>query len=156
MATLNSTNYALQNVNVPSEKIAKGEQKGAVYNAITRITYSGNVQAVNDKINLFKLPKGARITNFKCYGVSTGTTGILECGIVANGVDAADANAFGVYDFGGQAVNGQMNGTLTAAAVPAGQDLTLGAETIIQANFTEATDAADGDSATFEIEYVIN
>lgn len=149
MASLYGVNAAKLVANT-GVKIAKGQSSGRVRNFYDELTIVANVNAINDTIDFGSLlPAGARIVGGKVKGPSTGTTGIIKLGYTDNGSDVADDDAFGpTFDFGGQAVEAEING--------AGVGKTLAKATQVQATFTEATDAAAGKKIQVWINYVVD
>jgi hypothetical protein len=155
MATVYSDNYNKAWVNDPSEAIPAGQ-----HNAHKKVVYAeytpvANVLAINDVIKLFKLPKGARVIEATVKAPSLGTTGIMSLGNAASddAVEAADADSLIVVaqlDAGGQAVLGKT----TSASAGAGKK--FAADVDIQLVFTEATDAALGDTIQCWVEFVMD
>ncbi len=92
MAALYSTNYTKQFVNVPSEKIPKGEQYGRVHVAYDDYTFAADVDE-DDTIDFMKIPKGARIIDLHLINTAL-AGGTIDVGWTASddGVEAADAD----------------------------------------------------------------
>lgn len=80
-------------INVPSEKIDKGDYKAHVESIYTSFLGAGEL-ATTDTLFLAKLPAGARVLECKVRCPATGATGIFDIGYQANGVDAADLDGF--------------------------------------------------------------
>ncbi len=151
MADFNAKNYDLIN-SVPSKQADVGEVVGKMKVLFDEFTCGQNVYAISDKILVgAKLPKGARVLEAQLVSPSLGTTGIMQLGFLANGVDAEDLDAFIVSaDAGGQAVKALI------PAGAAGLHKKFEAETQLVINFTEASDAANGDKISVAIHYVMD
>lgn len=150
MSTLYGLNY--NKVYNENGKVRAGEFNGHVKTLYDEITFEDDVIALNSTIDLGKLPKGARVLSAVMKGASTGTTGKFELGYTANGVDAADPDAFiptGVnLDTGGQAAQVSGNGD--------GIGKKFEAETKVQAKVTEATDNAEDVKIQCWIHYIVD
>ncbi len=149
MANLNGDNYKLQWVDKPSNKLPKGENAGRKRLLLEHYTIPA-VIAVGDVILGPMIPASSIVTDAKVKIGACGATGIFDLGYLANGVDAADANAFLVgADAGGQAVLDRAG----LAAVGIYKRFTK--ETQIALVCTEATLIGDvGVQIEFEVEYV--
>lgn len=147
MSSFYSNGYKRAYVDVPSAKINPGEQSGDV--KVLYCDYDAAAEAdVTDVIYLGKLPAGARVVGGKIKCPATGATGILKIGVLANGVDSADDDAFGAgYDPGAAAVEAHLSG--------AGLGQKFGAETTVVAVPTEITAALTGKKLQVWLEYVI-
>ena len=124
--TVYAANYTKAFLSTPVQMVEQGVSGGKVkclYDTYTLPTAVINVGDVV-KLGALKLPKGAKVVDATIACASLGTTGILKLGYEANGVDAADDDAFiASADAGGQAVMAKP------AAGAAGIFKTLGAET---------------------------
>lgn len=151
MADFNAKNYDLIN-SVPSKQADVGEVVGKMKVLFDEFTCGQNVYAISDKILVgAKLPKGARVLEAQLVSPSLGTTGIMQLGFLANGVDAEDLDAFIVSaDAGGQAVKALI------PAGAAGLHKKFEADTQCVINFTEASDSANGDKISVAIHYVMD
>lgn len=144
MATKYGVNHTLKYINVPSGKVPAKEETGKVRLAYDSFVFDAEL-AVNDVIKLMKLPKGAKVVDAIVKAPSLGATGIFDLGYEANGVDAADANAFvSSADFGGAPAAKRM-------ATEDGVFKELGAESQVILTCTELTAAA----ATKKIEVAV-
>lgn len=155
MADLFTDHYNKAYVNDPSEKVNPGELTGRQKLLYAEYTPVANVLGLTDVIKLFKLPKGARIVDCHVKAPSLGTTGIMKLGHTASedGLETANSDAFIVatqLDAGGQAVFGRP----TAASAGIGKK--FAAEVDVQLAFTEATDAALGDTIQAWLQYVLD
>jgi len=105
MPDYNGDNYKLQYVDKPSEKLPKGEAAGRVRSLVEHHTAAAAIQ-VGEKILGPKIPASSLVVDaYVKISKSLGATGIFDLGFAANGVDAADADAFvKSADAGGQAV----------------------------------------------------
>lgn len=131
-------NYTNANVTVPAVKIPVGEQAATVKWAFDTFTSTG-VITVNSVLKMMKIPKGCRVLDVVVSSTDLGTTGILDIGWAANGVDAADADGFlASVDVKSAANTVSM---VEQADMP-GLFKEFGAETQIQIAFQEATTAA--------------
>ena len=151
MPNFNAKNYDLIN-SVPAKQAEIGEVGGKMKILFDEFTAGQNVYAIADKILIgAKLPKGARVIEAQLISPSLGTTGIMQLGFLANGVDAEDLDAFIVSaDAGGQAVKA------LSPAGAAGLHKKFAADTQVVINFTEASDAASGDLISVAIHYVMD
>lgn len=151
MADFNAKNYALIN-SVPAKQAEIGEVVGKMKILFDEFDCAQNVYAIADKILIgAKLPKGARVIEAQICSPSLGTTGIMQLGFLANGIDSEDLDAFIVSaDAGGQAVKGQI------PAGAAGLHKKFSADTQAVINFTEASDAANGLKISVSIHYVMD
>jgi hypothetical protein len=151
MADFDAKNYSLIN-SVPAKQAEIGEVCGKMKILFDEFDCAQNVYAISDKILIgAKLPKGARVLEAQLVSPSLGTTGIMQLGFLANGVDAQDLDAFIVSaDAGGQAVKALI------PAGAAGLHKKFEAETQLVINFTEASDAATGDKISVAIHYVMD
>jgi len=105
MTIVNGDNYKLQWVDKPSEKLPKGENAGRKRLLLEHYTADYAIQ-VGDTVLGPKIPASSIVTGaFVKINKSLGATGIFNLGYLANGVDAADTDAFITgADAGGQAV----------------------------------------------------
>ena len=83
MSDYYGVNYTKQYVNVPSEKIPKGEQYGRVHVAYDEYTTVGVIETA-DNIAMMKIPAGARIIEAKMVHEDLGGSGVLELGITGD------------------------------------------------------------------------
>ncbi len=147
MATLYGLNY--DEAYNDNGKYRPGEYNGHVKTLYDEHTFVADVNAINDIIKIGKLPAGARVLGTVVKAASSGTTGIVEFGYAANGVDSADADGFdAAADFGGQAVHSLGDG------VAIGKKFSV--ETEVQLNLTEATDSALGDTIKAWVYYIVD
>lgn len=147
MANYYSTNYQKAYVDVPSQKIAPGEQSGDVKVMYAEITGAAEA-TTSDTIYLGKLPKGARVIGGYVKCPATGATGIFNIGHQSNGSDSADLDSFIVgMDPGAAAV--------AAAIAGAGVGMKFAAETTVVATPTENTAAFTGKTLQFWLQYVL-
>lgn len=126
LGTVYGANYTKAFNSNPPVMVAQGESGAKVKCLQDSYTLPTAVIDVGDvvKLGALKLPKGAKVVDAIIACASLGTTGILKLGYEANGVDAADDDAFiSSADAGGQAVMQHPN------AGCAGIFKTLGAET---------------------------
>jgi len=150
MTDLYGSNYTKAYVNKPSEKAGKGEYNGHVKILFDEyVVPTANELATADFIYLGKLPKGARVLGGKVKTDAAGATGIFDIGYLANGVDAADADAFAAsVDPGAAAVLQELNGVAIGKKFEA--------ETTVLIDVTEVTADAGGDRIQVWIEYVVD
>ncbi len=134
LGTVYGANYTKAFINNPPVMVAQGESGAKVKCLQDSYTLPTAVIDVGDvvKLGALKLPKGAKVVDAIIACASLGTTGILKLGYEANGVDAADDDAFiSSADAGGQAVMQHPN------AGCAGIFKVLGAETQVVLGCTE-------------------
>jgi len=150
MTDLYGSNYTKAYVNKPSEKAGTGEYNGHVKILFDEyVVPTANELATADFIYLGKLPKGARVLGGKVKTDAAGATGIFDIGYLANGVDAADADAFAAsVDPGAAAVLQELNGVAIGKKFEA--------ETTVLIDVTEVTADAGGDRIQVWIEYVVD
>lgn len=149
--SLEGVNYNLVN-QVPAKKVPPGEYAGRVRCLYDEHTFAADVNAIGAKVFLGgKLPKGARVLEAVVLCPSLGATGIFDVGYQANGVDAADPNAFILAaDAGGQAVKGM------SSAGSAGLGKKFGADTQVELTFTEASASAEGEIVKVWLYYILD
>jgi len=125
MATYNAINYTKQFVNVPSEKIPKGEQYGVMRVAYDKYSLAADLSA-GDYINMMKLPAGARLID------ATIKLGALGAGSLDVGWEGDDDGV--AHDAG----SGRLNNE-------AGLMKVFSAETLIRVKVAVDTSATSGD-----------
>lgn len=135
-------------INKPSEKIPTGDQSGDVKHMYMSYTVpSADELLTTDTLFLGKIPAGSRVIHGTVRCPATGATGIFNIGYQANGVDAADLDAFVVgADPGAAAVYANANG--------AGVSKEFSVETNIVLTPTENTADAGTKTVEFWIMYV--
>ena len=147
MANKYSTSYQKAYVDVPSAKIPPGEQSGEIKNLYCEFTGAGEL-ATTDTLYLGKLPAGARVIGGMIKCPATGATGIFNVGYQANGVDAADLDAYVVgADPGAAAVSAQIAGD--------GLGKKLSVETTVVLTPTEITASFTGVTLKVWLTYVV-
>lgn len=140
LGTVYGSNYTKAFISNPVQMVEQGVSGGKVKCLYDSYTLPSAVIDVGDvvKLGALKLPKGAKVVDAIIACASLGTTGILKLGYEANGVDAADDNAFiGAADAGGQAVMAHPE------AGAAGIFKTLGAETQVVLGCSEISTNTD-------------
>lgn len=115
-------------------------------------TYSSEA-ALNETVEFFRLPKGARVLYCRCIAESDGTTGQLDIGWDAgvNSLETADADGF----FAGATIDtgaGAVDQVLDDAS--AGFMKEFADEVRVIANHIEATTASDTNTVELIIYYV--
>jgi hypothetical protein len=112
MANFYGAQYTQAFRDVPSSKIAAGDVSGVVKSLYMSFTCpTADELATTDTLYLGVLPAGARVLGGKIKCPATGATGIFNVGYQANGVDAADLDAFVVgADPGAAAVAAEVAG----------------------------------------------
>ena len=155
MATIYSDQYQDAYVDVPSNKIGRGE-----FNAKVHIIYfSHTVTAApsnGDVLKLCKLPKGARVLNAVLSHGDLGTAGTLNLGWAASddAVESADADGLiASIDVATAAAIVTMH-EQTGAAVP-GLLKQFAAEVDVQLDIATAWTATSGSIKGY-IEYVVS
>jgi hypothetical protein len=151
MAALQGVNAAIaQDVN-GAKKIPSGEHKGKERILFDEYTFLAEA-ANNDTLDIGgKLPAGARVVGAVVNSPDLGGTGTLNLGFSANGVDAADDDAFiAGADASGQAVLAQPG------AGVAGIGKQFAADTQVQLKFVGATASATGKKIQSWIRYVLD
>lgn len=159
MATFYGANATLKR-NEPSEML----DVTLNYSKLRYIADSYTLEAeaaLDDRINMFKIPKGARVIEMFISAPSDGTSGQYDVGWLAseeeddNGspVVAADPDGFyagSVADTGGGAL-----ARLAMAATAAGYRKKFAAEVQVQLDVVEATTASTGDTILLEAYIVV-
>ncbi len=139
MATLYGVNATKRDVNVPADKIGKGEVAGRLRVAYDEYVAAGAITS-GDIIKMMKLPPKARVLDVIFSSSDLGTTGTAVVGWAANGVDNADTDGFlTTIDLNAAAINASMAAT---AVPPAGQFKQFSVETQVQVELTASTTAA--------------
>lgn len=95
MATFYSTQYEDAYVDIPSNKIAVGEQSGEVKVAQFNVALAG-AATTSDIIKLWRAPQGARILAMRFVCDDLGTTGAFNIGWAASANGAQSASATGI------------------------------------------------------------
>lgn len=153
MAEVLSVNYTKAFSVQPPQKINVDEFVGRVRHYYDEYTLLAEI-GLNDRILFNKLPAGARVIEARIVKASDGTTGQLDIGWDANGVDAVDQNGFfdgaTEVDYGAGAISARM---LTAAP---GWNKKFGALTQVVGTAVEASTASVGDTFRLEMLYVVD
>lgn len=155
MATARIAANRTKHVTVGSDKVVEGDSGGKIKHVFDSYTLPAAILAVNDTIDIFEIPVGARIVEATISCISLGTTGIMDLGWTAstNGTTVADANGFiSASDAGGQAVTTQMTAQL---AMPGFLKKFDNAGCVIQLIATEAS-TETAVVINFSISYVID
>lgn len=155
MATIYSSGFNSAYVAVPSAKIAKGEFNGEVKSAFASYTLLADATS-GDILKLFKLPKGARVMDYKVKCPDLGGTGVMDFGWAASEelsagvtVEAADADGF-IVD---QDVSGQASIGIPAAGI-AGLHKQFAGEVDAQL-LLPTTSGATGAVISVEVQFVV-
>ncbi len=149
MASVYGVNNTKKYITVPMDKVQAKEDGGKVRVAYDSYVFPAAAFASGDKIELMKLPKGAKVVNAFVKSPSLGTTGIFDLGYKANGVDVADSDAFVLAaDAGGQAVFKRMS-------TEAGSFKEFSVETTVELTSTEITTAAAALTIEVAVFYVL-
>jgi len=153
MSDLYTVEYQNAYISEPSVKNEVGKDHGRVRRMYASITLAAEL-AVNDVIKMFKLPAHSYIVDARIIAPDDGTSGIVNVGWEANGVDAADEDGIFIgaseVDFGAGAIDNKLLGTAP------GYNKKFGAETLISAKCTEVTVASSGDTIQLELFYVLD
>lgn len=156
MSTLSGNLYGINATNtlatvpaVNNEPYDLGGRVRVAYDSYT--VPSGDEVGTSAVINLFKLPKGARVVGGQLTSSSTASAGVYQVGYQENGVDSAVATAFwAAQDMGAAAIDLQLAGTA------AGYMKVFGAETQVEVTFTTATTSGAGDTIKVKLFYVVD
>ena len=153
MATVFGVNATKDNNDI---LIPAGDLGGRVKMAYDKYTFPADAFDLGDKINMMKLPAGARVIDALVKAPSLGTEGIFKLGHAATKAEDgstvinADDDAFvASADAGGQAVAAE-------SSTEAGRLVKFGAETQVVLECSEATDSAEGDTIEVAIFYVLD
>ncbi len=150
MSAYYGTNATLRDQTLPSGKVGIGEANGRVRIAYDEWAVPAAVIAINSTVDLFELPKGARVLNAFVSAPDQGTTGTGKLGWLASpdldsaGVtlEAADDDALVVsIDFKANAATTQGARTTDRAACMGHKML---GKVRAQLTITEAFDAGTG------------
>lgn len=125
-------------------------------------TYNiGSAVAQNDVIEMCRTPKGAVVLDVVIFGqdIDTGTEAMdFDAGYSANGVDAADTDAWGVYvnvtgdGIGNDTASVRLFG---AGVLASGGPKTLAAETVHQILFNAAANAGGTGRLNMLVYYIL-
>lgn len=149
MATVFGVNNTKKYITVPADKVQAKDDGGKVRVAYDSYVFPAAAFASGDKIELMKLPRGAKVVDAFVKCPSTGATGIFDLGYKANGVDVADPDAFVLQaDSGGQAVFKRMS-------LEAGSYKEFSVETTVELTSTEITVSATGLRIEVAVFYVL-
>ncbi len=144
MTAYYGVNATLRDQTVPSGKVGVGEERGRVRVAYDEWAVPGAVIAISSTVDLFEIPKGARVLNAFCAAPDQGTTGTGKLGWLASddAVEAADDDGLiAAIDFKANAActQGAVLGSLAAGL---GKKFT--AKVRAQLTITEAFDVGTG------------
>lgn len=151
MANFYSSQYQSAYVDVPSQKLAPGEQVGRVRSLICEHTFAAEL-TTSDALYLGKLPKGAKIVDAVLKTADLGTTGVVDIGWDGgvNSLETADPNGiFAAVDVKTAAAVNRM------AFVPGLHHEMLDDVNILMVP-SENTNAATGLSISLIISYVLD
>jgi len=153
LTTVYGANATLRDQTTPAVKI-ESQDDGKIRSLYDSYAIdAGDEFGTSGLINLMKLPKGAKIVDYHIVMPASGATGIFDLGWAAGtgagDAEAADANGLGAFDPGDAALNSRATG------VEPGYQKTFTQEVQIQADFTEVTADAGGDTLQVTIFYVI-
>ena len=159
MASYYGVNATLKR-NEPSSMVDVTLDYGKIRYISDQYTLSGELP-LDDRINLFKIPKGARVIEMMITAPSDGTTGQYDVGWLASeeqdedgvALEAADPDGFyvgSVADTGGGAL-----ARLAVAATRPGYRKKFAAEVQVQLDVIEATTASTGDTILLEAYIVV-
>lgn len=155
LTTVYSDQYTDAYRDVPSSKVKAADKGGVLRRAYGSYTVDAADEfGTSGLINFFKLPKGATIVAAYVSCEASGATGIFDVGwdAGAESLETADANGiFAAVDPGAAAVDRQA----MSSTVP-GYNHTLLDEVNIQADFSELTADAGGDTYELEVWYVVD
>jgi hypothetical protein len=125
-------------------------------------TYNiGSAVAQNDVIKMCRTPKGAVILDVSVFGqdIDTGTEALdFDAGYEANGVDAADPDAWGVFvNVTGDGIGNDTAGVrlFGNGVLASGGPKTLAAETVHTLTFNAAANAGGTGRLNMLVYYII-
>ena len=151
MASYYGVNYNNIYQSNPVLPALPGQAFGKVKMLFDEFVLTAEIDTPDKLYMCHKLPAGAIVIDAAIIAPSLGTTGILQLGHSANGVDNLDVDAFvQSADAGGQAVIAKP----AAGAAGIGKKFTV--ETEIQISCTEITQAGIGDTVKCYILYVLD
>jgi hypothetical protein len=154
LTTVNSTEYANAYVTEPNVKNDVSLLSGRVRRAYASYTLAAaDILGTAGLINMFKLPKGARIVDAYVESPDSGLTGIFEVGWDGgtNGDETADPNGiFTSQDSGTAAITVEMDKSIV------GWNRKFADEVTIQIDYTEATESASELVIELEVQYVVD
>jgi len=139
MATYYSDQYQDAYVDVPSNKIAPGDIAGSVEHAAFNVTLAGAV-ALNEKIKLAKIPKGAKVLFMRFVSSDLGTTGDLDIGWSASA--ALDSSGSPIVAASATGIAAAVDVNAAAVATQYYPNQHFAEEVDLQLNASEATTAA--------------
>lgn len=117
--------------------------------------------AQNDVIKMCRTPRGATILDVQIYGqdIDTGTEALdFDAGYAANGEDAADTDAWGVFvNVTGDGIGNDTVGVrlFGGGVLASGGPKTLAAETVHQILFNAAANAGGTGRLTMVVYYLM-
>lgn len=126
MSTFYGSNATLRDNSVPAQKIPAQDVCGRLRVAYDEIVLAGAV-TTSDVIKMMKLPNGARIIDAILSSTDLGSTGTLNVGWEANGVDSAQASGI----FSAVDVNTAATSVRSSSTQSSNQSKKFGAETQI-------------------------
>ena len=151
---------------VESAQVASGKPvAGHGYGGNLKVAYGtyniGSAVAQNDVIKMCRTPRDAVVLDVAIYGqdIDTGTEALdFDAGYAANGVDAADTDAWGVFvnvtgdGLGNDTVGVRLFG---GGVLASGGPKTLSAETTHQILFNAAANAGGTGRLTMIVYYIL-
>ena len=151
---------AAKKIAEPKEQLDVSLNYGKIRYICDQITLADEL-ALNDVINLFKVPKGARVIEMMLTAPTDGTTGQYKIGWPAsadkdeNGTALEAADDDGFYAATAADTGGGALARLAMAATAAGFRKRFKAEVQVQAVVAEATTASTGDTILLEAYLVV-
>ncbi len=144
MTAYYGVNATLRDQTVPSGKVGVGEERGRLRVAYDEWAVPAAVIAISSTVDLFEIPKGARVLNAFCAAPDQGTTGTGKLGwlVSDDAVEAADDDGLvASIDF---KTNAALTSGGSTSGVAAGIGKKFTAKVRAQLTITEAFDAGTG------------
>ncbi len=154
MASLYGAQYTNAFVTVPKAEISARDYNGKIRSIYATWVPAAEL-AVNDVVNLAKMPAGAKLIFAHAVIPDTGATGTLEIGWAAsaNGTSEAAASAGIFASFNAAAAANNIKMELDSAV--SGLHKTFAAEVDLQVKCTAVTTAITGVTWKFRFDYVV-
>lgn len=144
MTAYYGVNATQRDQTVPAGKVLVGEERGRVRVALDEWAVPAAVIAINSTVDLFEIPKNARVLNAFCAAPDQGTTGTGKLGWLVSDDAAEAADDDGLI----AAIDFKANAAVTQGAVlgsrAAGVGKKFTAKVRAQLLITEAFDAGTG------------
>lgn len=144
MTAYYGVNATLRDQTVPSGKVGVGEERGRVRLAYDEWAVPAAVIAISSTVDLFEIPKGARVIDAFCIAPDQGTTGTGKLGWLVSDDAAEAADDDGLIASIDFKTNAAMTNGGSTSGYAAGMGKKFTAKVRAQLTITEAFDAGTG------------